>query len=72
MQSKDNNLMKLKLIIIVVIVLCLLLNQYFNAIFGNKTTKAVEDRGLIVNIGAPTPEVPSMTMAIENYIKENK
>ena len=42
------------------------------AVFGNKTTKAVEDRGLTVNIGAPTPEIPSMTMAIENYIKENK
>ncbi len=39
------------------------------AVFGNSTIKAVEDRGLRVDIAAPTPETPSMTMALEKYIK---
>lgn len=39
------------------------------AAFGVNTSKAVTDMGLIVDIAAPTPGVPSMTMAIENYIK---
>ena len=39
------------------------------AVFGNTTIKAVEDRGLRVDIAAPTPETPSMTMAIDKYIK---
>ncbi|HMT52725.1 MAG TPA: uroporphyrinogen-III synthase [Saprospiraceae bacterium] len=38
------------------------------AVFGNATCKAAEDRGLFVNIKAPTPEAPSMTKALENYI----
>jgi uroporphyrinogen-III synthase len=43
------------------------------AVFGNTTAKAVEDRGLRVDIAAPTPDTPSMTMALEKYIeKENK
>ena len=41
------------------------------AVFGNTTIKAVKDRGLRVDISAPTPETPSMTMALEKYIKEN-
>lgn len=40
------------------------------AVFGNSTSQAVEDRGLRVDIAAPTPETPSMTMALERYIKE--
>lgn len=40
------------------------------AAFGNTTIKAVEDAGLTVNIAAPNPETPSMTMALEKYIKE--
>lgn len=39
------------------------------AVFGKKTTKAVEDHGLHLNIKAPAPEVPSMTTALENYLK---
>ncbi|MET4080659.1 uroporphyrinogen-III synthase [Pedobacter sp. UYP30] len=39
------------------------------AAFGTSTAKAVEDMGLIVDIVAPAPGVPSMTMAIENYVK---
>ena len=40
------------------------------AVFGNSTTKAVLDRGLRADIQAPSPEAPSMTMALELYIKE--
>ncbi|UTW64216.1 uroporphyrinogen-III synthase [bacterium SCSIO 12741] len=40
------------------------------ACFGPTTRKAAEDQGLVVNIPAPTAGAPSMTMAIENYIKE--
>jgi uroporphyrinogen-III synthase len=42
------------------------------AVFGNTTIKAARDNGLKVNIKVPTPETPSMTMALEKYIKENK
>ncbi|MCB0426237.1 MAG: uroporphyrinogen-III synthase [Mangrovimonas sp.] len=38
------------------------------AAFGNTTIKAAQDKGLVVNIPAPTPETPSMTMALEKYI----
>jgi len=41
------------------------------AVFGNSTIKAAERHGLKVNIKAPTPDTPSMTMALEKYIKEN-
>ena len=40
------------------------------AVFGNTTVKAAKEHGLEVNILAPTPETPSMTMALEKYIKE--
>ncbi len=40
------------------------------AVFGNTTVKAAKDHGLTVNIMAPTPETPSMTMALHKYIKE--
>lgn len=43
------------------------------AVFGSTTAKAVEDHGLRVDILAPSPETPSMTMALEKYIeKSNK
>ena len=38
------------------------------AVFGNTTIKAVESHGLRVDIAAPTPETPSMTMALKKYI----
>ena len=38
------------------------------AVFGNTTVKAVEKKGLRVDIAAPTPETPSMTMALQKYI----
>jgi len=48
-------------------------NETLIAVFGNTTIKAVEERGLRVDIAAPTPETPSMTMALEKYIaKVNK
>ena len=40
------------------------------AVFGNTTVKAATDMGLRVDIQAPTPETPSMTMALEKYIRE--
>ncbi|MEH6534939.1 MAG: uroporphyrinogen-III synthase [Psychroserpens sp.] len=40
------------------------------AVFGNTTIKAVESHGLRVDIAAPTPETPSMTMALEKYINQ--
>jgi len=43
------------------------------AVFGNTTVKASLEKGLRVDIQAPTPENPSMTMALEKYIKaQNK
>lgn len=45
-------------------------NETRIAVFGNTTVKAATDKGLIVNIQAPTPETPSMTMALEKYIKK--
>ncbi len=48
-------------------------NETRLAVYGSQTTKAVEDRGLIVNIKAPSPESPSMSMALTNYLnKSNK
>lgn len=44
-------------------------NETRLAIFGNSTSKAVEDRGLTINIKAPIPEAPSMTMALERYLQ---
>lgn len=40
------------------------------AVFGNSTVKAATEQGLRVDIQAPTPESPSMTMALERYIEE--
>lgn len=45
-------------------------NETKIAVFGNTTVKAAKEHGLIVNIMAPTPETPSMTMALMKYIKE--
>ncbi|OUV62017.1 MAG: uroporphyrinogen-III synthase [Gammaproteobacteria bacterium TMED119] len=38
------------------------------AAFGNATMKAADNAKLRIDIKAPTPETPSMTMAIEKYI----
>jgi uroporphyrinogen-III synthase len=40
------------------------------AVFGSTTQKEALDSGLRIDILAPTPETPSMTMALEKYIAE--
>ncbi|MFD0963672.1 uroporphyrinogen-III synthase [Pseudofulvibacter geojedonensis] len=40
------------------------------AVFGNTTVKAANEAGLRIDIQAPTPETPSMTMALKKYINE--
>lgn len=40
------------------------------AAFGATTQQALLDRGLILDIPAPTPSAPSMTMAVEQYITQ--
>lgn len=40
------------------------------AAYGATTHKAAIEKGLILDIPAPVPEAPSMTMAIEQYIKQ--
>jgi len=39
------------------------------AVFGNSTVKAATEAGLRCDIKAPTPETPSMTMALRKYIQ---
>ncbi len=39
------------------------------AVYGNSTKKAVVERGLTINILAPSPETPSMTMALDRYLQ---
>jgi len=45
-------------------------NQTRIAAFGVATIKAVEERGLTVDIPAPVPSAPSMTMALDQYITQ--
>jgi uroporphyrinogen-III synthase len=40
------------------------------AVFGATTKKEALDHGLRVDIAAPSPETPSMTMALEKYVAE--
>lgn len=40
------------------------------AVFGPTTAKAAQDAGLKIDIAAPQPESPSMTKALELYIKK--
>lgn len=40
------------------------------AVFGSTTQKEALDNGLRIDILAPTPETPSMTMALEKYVAE--
>lgn len=39
--------------------------------FGASTAKAVQDAGLRLDLQAPTPHAPSLTAALENYLREN-
>jgi uroporphyrinogen-III synthase len=45
-------------------------NETRIAVFGDTTIKAVEEKGLRVDIAAPTVDTPSMTMALEKYIEK--
>ena len=48
-------------------------NETRIAVFGSSTQKEALEHGLRVDIMAPSPESPSMTMALEKYIaKANK
>lgn len=38
--------------------------------FGNSTAQAVKDAGLRLDLQAPLPEAPSMTMALDQFIRE--
>jgi len=40
------------------------------AVFGPTTIKSVEDHGMYVDIAVPNKKAPSMSMALEQYIKE--
>jgi uroporphyrinogen-III synthase len=42
------------------------------AVFGVTTQNAAEEAGLKIDVMAPTKETPSMTMAIEKYIRANQ
>ncbi len=42
------------------------------AAFGSTTANAVKDAGLRLDVHAPAPGLPSMSMAIEHYIKKAK
>ncbi|MGY8915789.1 MAG: uroporphyrinogen-III synthase, partial [Flavobacteriales bacterium] len=43
-------------------------NETRIAVFGNSTVNAATDAGLRIDIKAPTPDTPSMTMALQKYI----
>lgn len=45
-------------------------NEIKIASFGAETAKAIKESGLRLDIQAPAPETPSMTMALEKYIRE--
>ncbi len=46
-------------------------NQTRLAIYGSTTQKAVEEKGLKINIPAPAPDTPSMTMALKKYLEHS-
>ena len=38
------------------------------AVYGDTTLKAAEEAGLVIDIKAPSPESPSMTVALDHYL----
>jgi uroporphyrinogen-III synthase len=46
-------------------------NETKIASFGSSTAQAVKEAGLRLDIEAPKPEAPSMTMALEQFIKDH-
>lgn len=47
-------------------------NSTLIAAFGPTTAKAIVENNLRLDIHAPQPQAPSMTMALENFIKDAK
>jgi uroporphyrinogen-III synthase len=47
-------------------------NKTLIAAFGPTTAKAIVDNNLRLDIHAPQPQIPSMSMAIESFIKDVK
>lgn len=45
-------------------------NETRIAVYGDSTIDAATEAGLRIDIKAPTPETPSMTMALQKYITE--
>ncbi len=45
-------------------------NETRIAVYGNSTAKAAEEKGLRIDIMAPTQKNPSMTMALQKYVEE--
>jgi len=41
------------------------------AVYGKTTSAAVIEKGLNINIKAPSPETPSMSMALTNYLNKS-
>lgn len=46
-------------------------NNIMIASFGETTARAVKDAGLRLDLQAPMPHAPSMTMALDQFIKEH-
>jgi uroporphyrinogen-III synthase len=46
-------------------------NTVFGA-FGEKTARAVEEEGFKLHVRAPSPEFPSMAMAMEDFFQKSK
>lgn len=42
------------------------------ACYGNSAQKAVNELGLRLDLAAPTPEIPSITAALDKYLADNK
>lgn len=47
-------------------------NSTIIAAFGPTTAEAIKDLGLRLDINAPDPKAPSMTMALDNFITDSK
>jgi uroporphyrinogen-III synthase len=45
-------------------------NKTIVATFGSTTTNAAKEAGFTIHIQAPTPKVPSMAMALEQYLEK--
>jgi uroporphyrinogen-III synthase len=46
-------------------------NETFIGTFGHNTAKAAEKAGLRIDLRVPSPEFPSMTMALDKFLAEN-